>query len=197
MWGSDSNPEASGQPGPCPSGHGQSDRCDHRAEHGRASRPCSGQTRHLLGESLCRAINFVTEESTHPKADHARMPTDRSVGQLPAVPGMHASGLTITARTPAPVALRLRRNADRRTDPMHPRDNDTNQMGQQRPHALEITRRRSSPAAGQHTVATRRTPSRKVRQIHFRRASSPEPGQSLGVKSMGVVYEGHRVTPRW
>ncbi|ABH00576.1 hypothetical protein RHA1_ro10387 (plasmid) [Rhodococcus jostii RHA1] len=80
---------------------------------------------------------------------------------------------------------------------MHPRDNDTNQMGQQRPHALEITRRRSSPAAGQHTVATRRTPSRKVRQIHFRRASSPEPGQSLGVKSMGVVYEGHRVTPRW
>ncbi|RYF58454.1 MAG: hypothetical protein EOO27_12530 [Comamonadaceae bacterium] len=38
-------------------------------------------------------------------------------------------------------------------------------MRQQRPHALEITRRRSSPAAGQHTEATRRTPSREVRQI--------------------------------
>ncbi|RYE40457.1 MAG: hypothetical protein EOP24_40750 [Hyphomicrobiales bacterium] len=46
-------------------------------------------------------------------------------------------------------------------------------MRQQRPHALEITRRRSSPAAGQHTVATRPTPSRRVRQIQFRRASSP------------------------
>ncbi|RKM72232.1 hypothetical protein COO55_09310 [Rhodococcus opacus] len=85
---------------------------------------------------------------------------------------MHASRLTITARTPSPVALRLCGDTDRRTDPTNPRDNDTNQVRQQRPHALEITRRRSSPAAGQHTEATRRTPSREVRQIHFRRASS-------------------------
>ncbi len=100
------------------------------------------------------------------------MSTDRGVGQLSAVPGMHASGLTITARTPSPVALRFRGDADRGTDPTYPRDNNTKQVGQQRPHALEITRRRSSPAAGQHTVATRQTPSRKLRQIHFQRAPS-------------------------
>ncbi|MFC9769717.1 hypothetical protein, partial [Rhodococcus jostii] len=87
---------------------------------------------------ICTAKVFAAQSVVSQKnqadsdIDRDGVPADRGVRQLPAVAGMHPGGLA--TRAPTPPACGFRGDTDGRTHPPNAGNDDTHQMGQQRPH---------------------------------------------------------------
>jgi len=141
----DGDSESAGKSGAGPACRRQADRFDHRRPRRCSPTPPLGQPRDLLGESPCPAVSSVAEEPAGLDIDQDRMPTDRGVGQLSAIPRMHTSGFTATPWAPRSVTSGTGLDPDRRPDSPHTDNIDTCQMREQDPHTVFSAPGESSP----------------------------------------------------
>lgn len=116
-------------------GHRQSDCRDQGRRCGGASAPRQGQSRQLLGEGLCGAVDGVAEEAADPGVDQDRIPADCGIGKPAAIPGMHSTCLTGGTRAHRVLIPRSSLDADGRAHPPDVENIDTVQMREQVHHA--------------------------------------------------------------
>ncbi len=136
---SDTHPESGGQSSAGATGHGQSDRFDHRTEHRGPPSPPLCQSWHLLGESGCSASAVVAEEPADRQLEHDRVCADCSVGGPASVPRVHPVRPRAAGRTVSAVCSRMCCDPDRRIDEADGLDDNTGQMRQQGRQGRNVT----------------------------------------------------------